>query len=139
MGGCSGRVGNAGRPERRGVREAEPAVGVPLEREFGAFGDVEVRRHRFPPGEGELSAEVTEAEGNVMAVPAGVPAWQALFDASEAVNMLLDEDLVSRLAEEAGGDASRVEVLGGLSGHPSVGLAEFLPRYPESHRHLART
>jgi len=106
-------------------------------RELTVLGGVEVARHRFPPGEaevvagfgghlvtlhlggptrgafrqGDLAAEVTEAGGNVMIVPAGVPAWQALFDPSEAVNVLLDDRLVRLLAEEAGGDAGRVEVL----------------------------
>ena len=128
-------------PSPIGLAQAEPD-GAPLERELGAFGGVEVRRHRFPPGQtevfagfgghlvtlhlggptrgtfrqGDLAAEVTETEGNVMVVPAGVPAYQALLDASEAVNVLLDESLVGRLAEEAGGNGGRVEVLGSFEG-----------------------
>ena len=124
-----------------GLREAEPGEGVPVEKELDVFGSVEIRRHRFPPGEsevsgfgghlvtlhlgtptraefrqGDLAAQVTETVGNVMVVPAEIPSWQALLDSSEAVNVLLKRDLVARLAEEAGdlagSDGSRTEVLG---------------------------
>lgn len=123
-------------PSHVGLRDAGPG-GTPFEGELASFGAVEVRRHRFPPGEaavpgfgghlvtlhlgaptcaefrqGDLAAAVTETEGNVMVVPAGVPAYQALLDTSEAVNVLLDGGLVWRLAEEAGADDGRVEVLG---------------------------
>ena len=122
------------------LREAGPDTALSLN-ELVAFTGVEVRRHRFPPGEaevpgfaghlltlhlgaptraelrqGDLASRVTETEGNVMVVPAGVPAYQALLDASEAINILLDENLVGRLAEEAGGDQGRVEVLGSFEG-----------------------
>jgi hypothetical protein len=118
------------------LREAGPA-GVPFESKIADFGGVEVRRHRFPAGEavvpgfgghlvtlhlgaptraelrqGGLAATLTETEGNVMVVPAGVPAYQALFDPSEAVNVMLDGGLVVRLAVEAGGYSERVQVLG---------------------------
>lgn len=66
--------------------------------------------------QGDLAASVTETEGNVMVVPAGVPSYQALLDASEAVNVLLDGNIVGRLAEEAGGDRGRVEVVGSFEG-----------------------
>jgi hypothetical protein len=89
-------------PPLIGLREAGPDatfehLGAPTRAEFR---------------QGDLAARVTETEGNVMVVPAGVPAYQALLDPSEAVNVMLDGGLVGRLAEEAGGD--RVEVVGGF-------------------------
>ncbi|CAA9417902.1 MAG: hypothetical protein AVDCRST_MAG03-2331 [uncultured Rubrobacteraceae bacterium] len=119
------------------LREAGPD-GIAFQSDLASFGGVEVRRHLFPPGEaevagfgghlvtlhlgnptrglfrqGEISAEVTEGRDNVMVVPAGVPAYQALFDPSEAANVLLDARLLGRLVEEgAGGDPGRVEVIG---------------------------
>lgn len=120
-----------------GLRGAGPED-PQFERVLETFRGVEVRRHKFLPSEaeipgfkghlvtlhlggptrgefrqGEIEAEVTETRGNVMVVPAGVPARQVLFDVSEAVNVLLDDRLVGRLAEEeAGVDPDRLEILG---------------------------
>lgn len=128
-------------PSGAGLGEAGPDD-ARSRSELGAFADAEIRRHRFPPGEaevpgfgghlvtlhlgaparaelrqGDLAASVTETEGNVMVVPAGVPAYQALLDASEAANVMLDAGLVGRLAEEeAGADPGRVEVVGSFGG-----------------------
>lgn len=85
--------------------------------------------------QGEFAAKMTETEGNVMVLPAGVPAWQVLLDASEAVNVLLDGDLVARLAAEAGGDG--VEVVGDFEDRdPRVSgiMRAFLVELQSGHR-----
>ena len=47
---------------------------------------------------------------------------------------------VTSLAGVAGGEMDVVSgTVGELTGHPPMGLAEFLRRYPESYRHLVRT
>jgi len=50
------------------------------------------------------------------------------------------EGWVTSLAGVAGGEMDVVSgTVGELTGHPPMGLAEFLRRYPESYRHLLRT
>ena len=50
------------------------------------------------------------------------------------------EGWVTSLAGVAGGEMDVVSTtVGELTGHPPMGLAEFLRRYPESYKHLVRT
>jgi len=97
---------------------------------------VEIAYRRFPPGEASVPGfpghlvtlhlgaptrglfrvdgrpvEITEGPGNVMIVPSGLPAYQALADPSEAVNVLVPDRVVLRIAEEIGVDRTQVEVL----------------------------
>lgn len=109
----------AGRPRGPGGVEVVLRRFAPGEAEVADFGGHLVTLHLGEPTrgafrQGDLGTEMTETRGNVMVVPAGRPAWQALFDDSEAVNVLLGERLVREVAEGAGVDPDGFEVVGGF-------------------------
>ncbi len=125
-----------------GMRKGVPD-GLLASREFRAFEDVEIARTRYLPGEMEVpplrghvvnlllsgsGSMVTRLDGSLWEgeqVPGGVEVFsgrkpqERMLDGtiSEALNVLLDEDFVRRVADKAGTDPDRVEIVEALHGH----------------------
>lgn len=118
-------VGLTSSPRRlRPERPASVSLGVdvvyrrfpPGEAAVPGFAGHLVSLHLGPPTRGLFRVdgrpvEMTEMPGNVMIVPSGLPAYQALTDPSEAVNVLVPDRVLLRMAEEIGVDRTQVEVL----------------------------
>jgi AraC family transcriptional regulator len=119
-----------------GLREGVPEVPVLRSRELKVFGAIEVAHHWLLPGEIELlpfeghlvnlhlsaphhlvqqrnehTHEALEATNAVDVLPAGTPAYFRMEAASEDMSMLLDDRFLRRVAQEAGADPDKIEVV----------------------------
>jgi AraC family transcriptional regulator len=121
---------------RAGLGEGIPQVPKLRSRSLKAFGAIEVARHQFLPGEiqtlpfkgpvinlhlsaphrlvqrqHDLTRDGLVATNDAAVTPAGVPGYWRTDAASEDMSMLLEEGFFRWVAQEAGIDPDRIEVV----------------------------
>ena len=121
---------------RAGLDEGIPQVPKLRSRSLKAFGAIEVARHQFLPGEiqtlpfkgpvinlhlsaphrlvqrqHDLTRDGLVATNDAAVTPAGVPGYWRTDAASEDMSMLLEEGFFRWVAQEAGIDPDRIEVV----------------------------
>lgn len=122
--------------EWSGLREGVPKIPKLRSRALKVFGAIEVAYHQFVPGEIEtlpfkgpvvnlhlsaphrltqrqngLAYEGLVATNDVAITPAGTPGYWRTDAASEDMSMLLEDRFIRRMAEEAGADPDKIEVV----------------------------
>ena len=137
---AGGASGGANHLPPEGVREALSRVPTVRGSVLVVEGAADVVSNRFPPGEYErptsqwhllalrpsgpgrrvwrlngLTLEGTTGPDDVGVVPAGQPFTFEVRGTIESLSVVLHTDFVGRIAERAGVDPGRVEVLGGPS------------------------
>ena len=131
------RYGHVANGSQAGLREARPETPLLRSREIKVLGAIEVAHHRLLPGEVELlpidghqvnvhlssaahhlvqqrnerTHEGLKAPRAVDIVPAGTPAYFRMDAASEHACILLKDRFVRRVADEAGVDFDKIEVV----------------------------